>query len=245
VIGTLRTVGSRLAERAAQAEGRLQAVAVDAHEGVPEAMDAAVALIPRSRVRAERRRLVGLPDVEPWSHARDEAVREPGAAAGIVAARQHVLKIRERELPCERVRPTDGVHDAVAVREREAALPPDRGFDGLDLGPWIVPIVDEDGERPGVAIPRCIAQQPVAVVEPDCSRSLVAAVIAQREDGGRPRGESGEAEEKEQGGPPSRAARASVARLYLIVNFACPVETLPLMSVASHLNVVVVLTTKD
>ena len=132
----------------------------------------------------------------------------------------------------------------MAVREREAALPPDRGFDDFDLWTWVVAIVDEDGKRPRIAIPRRVGQETAAVVEPDCRRSLVA-IIAQREEDGRRRGESGEGEEKEQGGPPSRTARASVAGLYLIVNFACPVETLPLMSAASHLKVVVELTTKD
>jgi hypothetical protein len=86
------------------------------------------------------------------------------------------------------------VHGAVAVREREAALLPDCGFDDFDLGPWVVASVDEDGKRPRITIPRCVGQETAAVIEPDCRRSLVA-IIAQREEDGRRRGESGEGEE--------------------------------------------------
>ena len=55
-----------------------------------------------------------------------------------------------------------------------------------------------------------------------------------------------ERKQEEASGPPRRAARSIVILSYgLIWNVLDPVETLPLMSVASHRKVVVELTTKD
>ena len=113
------------------------------------------------------------------------------------------------------------------------------------MGSRVVAIGHEGRELPRVAVPRSVGQETAAVVQPDRRRRLVAVAAQCDEEDGRRRGGSGEGEEKEPGGPRSRAARAAVAGLYLIVNFARPVETLPLMSVASHLKVVVELTTKD
>ena len=126
----------------------------------------------------------------------------------------------------------------MAVREDEAALPPDLGFDCLDLRSRVVAISDEGGERTRVAVPRRFGQEASTVLQQD-GRRWLARVAARRDEKGGCRRKSHEADEKEQGGPPSRAALAVVAGLYLIVNFACPVETLPLMSVAIHRNVVV------
>ena len=137
------------------------------------------------------------------------------------------------------------MHDTVAVREYEAALSPDLGFDDLDLGPRVVAIGHECRELLRVAAPRRVGQETAARVETDRRRELVTLPAQRDEEDGRRRGQNGEGEENEPGGPRSRAARTAVAGLYLIVNFACPVETLPLMSVAIHLNVVVDETTKD
>ena len=96
-------------ERAAEGERGRQVVVVDPHERVAEAVHAAVAPVPRACVRADgggasRGRRGSIDGAD----ARDETVREPGAAARIVAPRQLVLQVGERETPGRRayVRPT-------------------------------------------------------------------------------------------------------------------------------------------
>ena len=170
---------------------------------------------------------------------------EAGAAAGVVGARQVVLQVGERCVPLERIRAPDRVHDAVAVRENEPALAPDGPLDRGDGGPRIVFALDERLERARPAVTRGVGEETPAPLDVDRKRVLLLVRPQQEQSeresqGDQPRG----GQQEEASGPPRRAARSGLL-LYLIWNFACPVEVLPLMSVASHLNVVVVLTTKD
>ena len=210
VVRALRAVGRGRPECAAQVQRRRQAVAVHPHEGVPETVNAAVAAVARARVRADGGRLAGPPDVDRGRHPCDEPVGEPGAAARVVAPREDVLEIAQRQTFVERVRPSHRVHHSVAVGEHEAALAPDGQLDRADRGPRVVSTGDEQLELPRHAVAPRVADEATAPFEVNGGRRLVAAVL--REDDGR--AEHGRADErrgeKEKGGPEPRAALAFV-----------------------------------
>ena len=215
------------------------------HEGVAETVDAAVAAVARTGVRADAGRLAGPPDVDRRRHACDEPVGEPGAAARVVAARQGVLEIGQCQAFVDGVRPPDGVHHSVAGGKHEAALAPDGQLDRADRRPWVVGTRDELLELPRDAIAPRVADEAAAPLEVDGSSRLVAAVV--HEDDGRCK--HGRADkrrgEKQEGGPEPRAALVFVLLPYLIWNVALPVVWFPAMSVASQRNSVVVVTTND
>ena len=143
VVRALRAVGGGLTRRTAELQGGRESVVVEPHERVPETVDAAVALVAGARVLADLPRLPRSAHVDRRRDARDEPVREPCATAGVVAPRQHILQVGQREVAVARVRPPYGVHDAVATREDEAALGARRRLDRGHRGPWILTVADE------------------------------------------------------------------------------------------------------
>ena len=126
VVGALGAVGRRARpERAAELQAGPEPVPVDAHEGVAEAVDAAVLLVARARAAADPGRLAGPGRVDVRRHARDQPVGEAGGAAGIVALRQMAHEGAERQARLARVGAADRVHDPVAVGHA-ATAPPSR-----------------------------------------------------------------------------------------------------------------------
>ena len=245
VVGALRAVRRGRPECAAEGKRRRQAVAVDPHEGVPETVNAAVAAVARARVRANGRRLARPPDVDRGRHPCDEPVREPGAAARVVTAREHVLEVAEREALVHGVRPPNRMHDPVTVGEHEAALPPDRPLDRGHRRPRVARVCHEQLEFPGNAVARRLGKHAAAAAEVDGGGRAVG--VVPREQGDR-RDQSRGAErrgKKEEGGPEPRATLPFVVLPYLIWNVALPVVWFPAMSVASQRNSVVSVTTND
>ena len=246
MVRALGAVGRRTGpERTAQRQRRRQVVAVDPHERVPEPVHAAVAAISGAGVGADLGRLARPPRVDRRRDAGDEPVREPGAAAGIVAAREHVLQVGEREALVDRVRPPDRVHDPVAAREHEPALRPHGRLDRRHRRTRVVPAFDDALERADQAVLGRVGQQPTAGAEvdrlgrrssPPPRASSTAAVTSAA-------APSAAASRKE--GGPARAALLVLVLPYLIVNVALPVVWFPAMSVASQRNSVVVVTTND
>ena len=171
-------------------------------------------------------------------------MREPGAAAGIVAAREHVLQVGERETLVDRVRPPHRVHDPVAAREHEPALRPRGRLDRRHRRTRVVPAGDDALERPDQAVLGRVGQQPPAGAEVDRLRLIVAAT-AREQHRGRDERRGAERRGKQEEGGPARAALPFLVLLYLIVNVALPVVWFPAMSVASQRNSVVVETTND
>ena len=133
----------------------------------------------------------------------------------------------------------------MAVGEHEATLAPDSPFDRGDRRPWVVSAGDESLELPRDAVPPRLANDAAAPVEIDGRGRGVTAVPRQEHDC-RQDGRAGEGcSEKNEGGPASRAALSFVILRYLIWNVALPVVWFPAMSVASHRNSVVFVTTND
>ena len=243
--GALRTVG-RLAwaEGGAEHERRLQAIVVDPHERVAEPVDAAVAPVAGGGVRANGGRLTRLPGVDRRRNTRHEPVREAGAAPWVVALGQQILQIGKRRPPLEGIRPAHRVHDAVTAREQKAALAPDSALDRSDRRPGIVPVGHDRLEAANPAVLDVIAQEATALGEVDCDRPLhllPASAEGKQPDRYSHRGQARKREQDQTSGPPWwRAARWIVRLSYgWMTNFFEPVDLLPLMSVASHLNVVV------
>ena len=222
---------------------------MDAHERVPEPVDAAVALVPRPGLGAHGRGVLGPPEIERRRDARHQPVCEPGAAPGVVAPRQVVLHARERHPGVLGVRPPDGVHEAVAALQEEPALAPGGSLDRLHRRPRIVAAGDERLELAQVAVARGLREEPTALLHRDSTDGRVSVVAGQDEDRRRHHGNEGrQAEQEEESGPPRRAALLVRCRYGLparMTNCSTPWPTLPLMSVAVHLNVVVVETTND
>src|SRR5262249_60829976 len=87
----------------------------------------------------------------------DEAVREAGRAAGVVALRQVVHQRRELQAVRVRVLAADRVHQAVAHAEQRAVLRPGAVRDLLDDGTRVALGAGERlARRPGARAPRVV-----------------------------------------------------------------------------------------
>ena len=247
VVRTLGAVGRRSgSERTAQRQRGRQVVVVDAHERVSETVHAAVAAISGAGVRADLGRLARPPRIDRRRDARHEPVREPGTAAGIVTAREHVLQVGERQALVDRVRPPDRVHDPVAAREHEPALRSNRRLDRRHRRARVVPACDDALEGADQAVLGRVGQQSTTGAEVDRGGRRLAADAAREQHRGRARAPPRRAPRR----PGRGAARRGPPSLYLvltylIVNVALPVVWFPAMSVASQRNSVVVVTTND
>ena len=166
VVGALRAVGRDLrAERGAQLQRRLELVLVEAHEGVAEAVHAAVALEARAGAVAGRDGLARIARVDVGRHAGDEPVREPGRTARVVVGGQVVHQRGERHPGVAGVGAPDGVHDDVAVLEQEAALAARRVVDAGDRRPRVLDAVDHRQELTRVAAARVVVGEVAAVLD--------------------------------------------------------------------------------
>jgi hypothetical protein len=118
-------------------------------------------------------------------------MREPGAAARVVAAREHVLEVAQGEAFVLSVGPPDRVHHPVAVGEHEAALLPDGPLDRGDRRPWVVGAGDEPLELERDAGARLLGEEAAAPVEVDRGgRGLTA--VPREEDNDRQHGHAPE-----------------------------------------------------
>ena len=136
----------------------------------------------------------------------------------------------------------------MAAREDEAAVLPHLRLDRSHRRPRVLAVADDDAKRPRQAFLRRFREEAAARPEVDRGdRPVVVAVPREQDDGDCDQGRRAErGGEEEPGGPPWRAAVRSVLGAYFLIrNFAWPVDVFPLMSVASHLNVVVAETTND
>jgi len=133
----------------------------------------------------------------------------------------------------------------VAVREDEPAFGAHRVFDRRHRGARVVTAVDDLLERPREAVARCIGQERPARSEIDRLGGLVAAAAREQDGGCDQRRGTERCGEEDEGGPALRAALAFLVLPYLIWNVVLPVVWFPAMSVASHRNSVVFVTTND
>ena len=135
----------------------------------------------------------------------------------------------------------------MAARQNGATFVPDDPLDRGDSRPRIVLALHLLAELGRPAVARGVGEEPAAALDVEGRGRL--GVLVSPEQKQRERNREGdkacEREQEKASGPPWRTARRSGILPYLIWNFACPVETLPLMSVAIHRKVVVVLTTND
>ena len=210
---------------------------MDPHECVPETVDTAVALEARSRLRTDRRRVAGPPRIDVGRDARHETVREAGRAARVVVRRQVVHQRRERDARLAGVAAANGVHHAVAIREQEAALLPGRVGDCANSGLRVVPAADDRDQLArvtgaGLGVGEEAAALGVACPcrpgGPSPGRRRAAAGRSRRGDAA-----AATASTKDD------AAAAPTVSLRLDLEALSPFETLPLMSFAIHLNLVV------
>jgi hypothetical protein len=165
VVGALGAVGRRpRPEPATERECGPDPIVVDAHEGMPEAVDAAVAPVARSRIGTHGRRLTGPSRVDVRGYTRDEPLGEAGAAARIVAARQVVHERRQRDAGVAGVRASNRVHKAVAVGEGGASLSPGLSGNRVHSRSRVVPTHDHRGVLARVTSPgRSLRESPAAL----------------------------------------------------------------------------------
>ena len=167
VVDALRAVRRGAgAELPAHLQRGCDRVVVQAHERVPEAVRARVALVARLGLGAElvgHRRALAL-DLR--RDRGDEAVGVAGRAARVVGRGQVVHQLRQRQLGAQRVLARDRVHDPVAVGEQEAGLVGvGGGGDALDRGERVGGVVDDLGQLAGVAGAALVLDQAGAGVE--------------------------------------------------------------------------------
>ncbi len=135
----------------------------------------------------------------------------------------------------------------MTARKQRPSFPPSDALDRRDRRARVVAPLHQRPEGTRPALPRRVRQQATTSCHIDRSERLVAVPTPGQHRNRHAYDESRRREREEEGGPAARATLALLAlwRYFLIWNFACPVDVLPLMSVASHLNVVVELTTND
>jgi hypothetical protein len=117
-LGAVRRLG---AKRRAEVERGRQILAYEPHEGVPEAVDAAVAPAAGVRLVADGRGGRGVAEVDLRRDPRDEAVREARRATGLVGLRQVGHQVLERDLVRGGVLASNGVHEPVTLTQKTAA----------------------------------------------------------------------------------------------------------------------------
>ena len=133
----------------------------------------------------------------------------------------------------------------MTAREQKAAFAPDGPLDRRDRRPGVVPVAHDRLEAADPAVLDVIAQEAAALAEVDCDwpfRTLVASAKGKQSNRYGYHDQPREGEQDQTSGPPWwRAARWTGVLSYgvlLMTNFFEPFDWLPLMSVASHLNVV-------
>ncbi len=170
-------------------------------------------------------------------------MRETGATARIVASWQVVHERRQRDAGVAGVRASNRMHEAVAVGEDRPAFPPGRIGNRVHRCSGVVSAHDHRCVLACVTgAGRCLREHSAAL---GITRSRFLSAREHEHGRGRTdredsREHDDEDPERRTGGPAARAARwQSLPFRYLITKTLWPVETLPLMSFAIHLNVVV------
>jgi hypothetical protein len=197
VVDALRAIGRVGAETAAELERRLDPFVRDAHEGMAEAVHAAVAAVARALAATDGRLRLRPGRVDLRGDAADQPVREAGGAARVVRPREIVDEALECDAVPLRVLATDRVHQAVTAREEEFGVGPGEVRDALHDGTRVFRGRDEPVHRVEVAVVRarpCAGRE----LRADVGRRIAGAVATREQDRARGEHDAGHGGEDEQ-----------------------------------------------
>ena len=195
VVSPLGAIGRRpRAERPAELERRCEAVGVDAHERVPETVNAAVALVPRAGVGADGRGLPGRRGSSDGATPVTSPCANPALQPGSLL--RGSASCRSASVSCsERVGAPDRVHDAVAALQDEAAFAPGGRLDRTHRRPRVAPAGNKRLELAQITVAGCFREEATAARHVDATDRRVGPVACQNKDSCRHHCSEGDAAE--------------------------------------------------